>query len=50
MVHSLKDLPTTLPEGLVLGAIMEREDPRDAVVFRKDKVRLCMCVEGGEQR
>lgn len=32
-VHSLKDLPTTLPEGLVLAAITEREDPADAVVM-----------------
>jgi hydroxymethylbilane synthase len=32
-VHSLKDLPTRLPEGLVLGAVLEREDPRDVVVF-----------------
>jgi hydroxymethylbilane synthase len=31
-VHSLKDLPTTLPEGLVLGCITEREDPADALV------------------
>ena len=31
-VHSLKDLPTELPEGLVLGAVPEREDPRDAVI------------------
>jgi hydroxymethylbilane synthase len=31
-VHSLKDLPTVLPEGLVLGCITEREDPADAVV------------------
>jgi hydroxymethylbilane synthase len=31
-VHSLKDLPTELPEGLVLGAVPEREDPRDAIV------------------
>lgn len=28
-VHSLKDLPTTLEDGLTLGAIPEREDPRD---------------------
>jgi hydroxymethylbilane synthase len=31
-VHSLKDLPTELPEGLVLGATPERADPRDAVI------------------
>jgi hydroxymethylbilane synthase len=31
-VHSLKDLPTELPDGLVLAAVPEREDPRDAVV------------------
>lgn len=31
-VHSLKDLPTRLPEGLVLGAITERADPADALV------------------
>ena len=33
-VHSLKDLPTELPEGLVLAATPEREDPRDAIVGR----------------
>jgi hydroxymethylbilane synthase len=31
-VHSLKDLPTELPAGLVLAAVPEREDPRDALV------------------
>jgi hydroxymethylbilane synthase len=31
-VHSLKDLPTHLPEGLMLGCITEREDPADALV------------------
>jgi hydroxymethylbilane synthase len=34
-VHSLKDLPTELPEGLVLAAVPAREDPRDAVVGRR---------------
>lgn len=37
VVHSLKDVPTTLPEGLVIAAICEREDPRDCVVFRDAK-------------
>jgi len=31
-VHSLKDVPTVLPEDLCLGAITEREDPRDALI------------------
>jgi hydroxymethylbilane synthase len=39
-VHSLKDLPTNLPEGLMLGCVSEREDPADALVVHekhKDK-------------
>ncbi len=34
-VHSFKDIPTTLPEGLMIAAVMEREDPFDALVARK---------------
>mgnify|MGYP001242208065 CR=1 FL=1 len=34
-VHSLKDLPTNLPEGLSLGCITKREDPSDALVVNK---------------
>jgi len=37
-VHSLKDLPTELPAGLVIGAICEREDVRDALIAR-DPIR-----------
>ena len=33
-VHSLKDLPTTLPAGLALACVPEREDPRDALISR----------------
>jgi hydroxymethylbilane synthase len=39
-VHSLKDLPTKLPEGLMLGCVTERVDPADALVVNekhKDK-------------
>ncbi|RUM60698.1 MAG: hydroxymethylbilane synthase [Persephonella sp.] len=36
-VHSLKDVPTHFPEGLYLGAITEREDPRDCLVSVKYK-------------
>ena len=34
VVHSLKDLPTSLPPGMVVGGVMEREDPRDALVIK----------------
>lgn len=36
-VHSLKDLPTRLPDGIVLACVPEREDPRDAFVSLKAK-------------
>jgi len=39
-VHSMKDVPTELPEGLHLSAMPEREDPRDAFLSMKfDNVR-----------
>jgi hydroxymethylbilane synthase len=33
-VHSLKDLPTAMEPGLALAAVLQREDPRDALVSR----------------
>lgn len=37
-VHSHKDLPTEHPEGLIIAAVSEREDPSDMLLIRKDKV------------
>ncbi|XP_055903940.1 porphobilinogen deaminase [Eupeodes corollae] len=35
VVHSLKDLPTALPAGMAIGAVLEREDARDALVLNE---------------
>jgi hydroxymethylbilane synthase len=37
-VHSSKDLPAALPPGLAIGAVLPREDPRDAVVLPSGRV------------
>jgi hydroxymethylbilane synthase len=44
-VHSLKDLPTTLPVGLKLGAVLERGEFRDALVSKNGK-KLSELVAG----
>jgi hydroxymethylbilane synthase len=36
-VHSMKDMPIELPEGLVIGAVPLREDPRDVWISREDR-------------
>ena len=33
-VHSLKDMPTVIPDGLIIGAVCQRLDPRDVLVNR----------------
>ena len=43
-VHSLKDLPTNLPEGLMLGCITEREDPADALVMHAKNKNLTLAT------
>jgi len=49
-VHSHKDLPTEHPEGLIIAAVSEREDPRDLLLIRKEKTDAAMkfdLVENG---
>jgi len=36
IVHSLKDLPTVMEIGTTIGAVLKRDDPRDALVLRDD--------------
>src|SRR5829696_4912403 len=38
-VHSSKDMPAVLPEGLELGAVLPREDARDAIVLPVGRAR-----------
>jgi hydroxymethylbilane synthase len=44
-VHSLKDLPTAQPDGIVLAAVPPRDDPRDALVAR-DGIKLADLPRG----
>ena len=46
-VHSMKDVPTDLPEGLCISAITEREDPRDALIS-KDGLKLKELKKGAK--
>lgn len=38
-VHSYKDLPSLMPDGLCIAALPERVDPEDVLVFRRDRMR-----------
>ncbi|XP_062340905.1 hydroxymethylbilane synthase a [Osmerus eperlanus] len=42
VVHSLKDLPTTLPTGFTIGAVLQRENPHDAVVLHPKNAGLTL--------
>lgn len=46
-VHSLKDLPTRLPDGLALGAVPARADPADALVTRAAAIASLAALPGG---
>ena len=39
-VHSMKDVPADLPHGLIIGAVLKRADPRDALVSASGITRL----------
>jgi hydroxymethylbilane synthase len=39
-VHSMKDVPADLPHGLIIGAVLKRADPRDALVTTSGIARL----------
>jgi hydroxymethylbilane synthase len=44
-VHSMKDVPAALPKGLEIGAVPQREDPRDALIIRQGK-NICDLAHG----
>lgn len=49
-VHSSKDMPALLPDGLAIGAVLPREDPRDAVVLPAKAIGSPHGAEGGGLR
>lgn len=39
-IHSLKDLPTIIPNDLTIGAVLKRENPLDCLLFKEEKMTL----------
>src|SRR6266852_1469764 len=39
-IHSMKDLPTRMPDGIVLAAVPSREDPRDGFIAVRAKTLM----------
>lgn len=46
-VHSMKDLPTELPDGIVVGAVLPRQDPRDVLIGAESIAALPKCARLG---
>jgi hydroxymethylbilane synthase len=46
-IHSMKDMPFELPEGLTIGAVPKREDPRDCLISR-DGLKLDQLPQGAK--
>lgn len=49
-VHSMKDVPTSLPEGIVQGAVLEREDASDILVHNSTPHPLSKTIATGSLR
>jgi len=45
-VHSMKDVPTAIPAGLIIAAVTERGDPRDCFIALDGKTKLAELREG----
>jgi hydroxymethylbilane synthase len=48
-VHSLKDMPTVLVEGLAMGAVLDREDPRDVLIPAPGRPRTLAELPAGSR-
>ena len=49
-VHSLKDVPTALPKGIVQSAVLKRGSEKDVIIINKDLLKLNNTVATGSLR